>query len=451
MTTIESAWDKVPGYAIDLVPLDGIGRVRRGDVVVAESERCLVVQESDHRDQLYFPPDDVRWELLTESDHHTVCPFKGEADYWSLTGAGPVEDNVAWSYRRPFDEVAGLDGYVAFYTDRLDVTVTESFGDDPGDQVTRRFPFWGTAQDLVTVMDVRPADDTQDTDDETRRHFVAPPYPDPPIGTFIPAMKDRHPNGGRNVVEAGQLLGDAIVAASKTVPDQRVTSAHLVFSRAAAFDAPVDVAVEILRKGRTFSTLEVRITQHGKLCSAGIVMLDVGADDAMRTVTLPPEVVGPDEAPLLDMGVFGRALRCVDDAYRQTPESVGPPRIDMWTRFRHGPDHEYLHQALLAQSSTHWTIAAAMAPHRGITEAAAHVTLSTGIMTATIAFHDAVDVTEWLRYATTAVYAGRGQAQGQGQVVTRDGRLVASYTIGAMVRGFATEPDAMGKDYSNAM
>ena len=84
LADIESAWPRHPGYAITATPLVGVGRVRHGDVVVAESAACLVVAESDHRDQLYFPAEDVRWELLDATEHHTVCPFKGQATYLSL-------------------------------------------------------------------------------------------------------------------------------------------------------------------------------------------------------------------------------------------------------------------------------------------------------------------------------------------------------------------------------
>ena len=122
MNEIESAWGRFPDYAIDLVPWRGRARAQFGGVVVAESDACLVVKESDHQDQLYFPTGDVAWEHFTETDLHTVCPFKGEADYWSLTIGDATEKNVVWAYRRPFPEVAGLGGYVAFYTDPTQIS-----------------------------------------------------------------------------------------------------------------------------------------------------------------------------------------------------------------------------------------------------------------------------------------------------------------------------------------
>jgi uncharacterized protein (DUF427 family)/acyl-CoA thioesterase len=438
MARVESAWGRYPGYRVDLVPWRGRGRVRLGDRVLAESDACLIVEESDHAPQLYFPEASVDWKQLAATDHHTVCPFKGEADYWTLTASEPPLDNVVWAYREPLAEVAGLAGYVAFYANRLEVELLDAFPSDPGHEVAYRMPKWGDAADLLRVLDVTPAGGGR---------FVSPPHPDPPLGTFLPQLKDKN---ARVVVEGGQLLGEAIVAASKSVPGQRVTSASMIFSRAARFDAAHEVDVEILRRGRGFSTLETRTTQAGKLCSVGILLLDAGAPDAIRGAARMPDVPPPEACPHLDMGVTGRELRTVGDAYRRQLE-VGPPELFTWARFREAPAHDYLHAALLAQSTTHWTIAAAMRPHEGVSEAQAHVTLSTGILATTIAFHDAVDVSEWLLYANPAIYAGRGLVQGEGRVFARDGRLVASYTVQAMVRAFQTAPGEMGKDYSDAM
>jgi uncharacterized protein (DUF427 family)/acyl-CoA thioesterase len=438
MAAVESAWGRFPGYRVDLVPWRGKGRVRLGERVLAESGACLLVLESDHKAQLYFPEGGVVWEHFAATDHHTICPFKGEADYWTLASSDPPLANVAWSYRAPLAEVAGLAGYVAFYADRLEVELLDEFPSDPGHEVAYRVPPWGDAADLLRLLDVAPRGEGR---------FESPPYPDPPVGTFIPQLRDPR---ARIVIEGGQLLGEAIVAASKTLPDQRVTFASMIFSQPARFDSAHEIAVEMLRRGRGFSSVETRTLQDGKLCGAGILLLDAGAPDTIRGAAAPPEAPPPEACPHLDLGVTGRELRSVGDAYRRQDET-GPPEILTWVRFRDAPAHRYLHAALLAQSTTHWTIAAAMRPHEGVSEAQAHVTLSTGILAATIAFHDEVDVTEWLLYVNPAIYAGRGQAQGEGRVFARDGRLVASYAVQAMIRAFRAAPGAMGKDYSDAM
>jgi acyl-CoA thioesterase II len=438
MAAVESAWGRFPGYRVDLVPWRGRGRVRLGDRVLAESDACLIVMESDHAAQLYFPEASVAWEHFAATGHHTICPFKGEADYWTLAASDPPLENVVWAYRKPFDEVAGLAGYVAFYCDRLAVELVDAFPSDPGREVAYRFPHWGDAADLLRLLDVAPI---------AEGRFTSPPYPDPPIGTFFPQLREKQP---RLVIEGGQLLGETIVAAAKSIPGQRVISASMIFSRVARFDAAHEIHVDVLRRGRSFSTLETRAVQAGKLCSVGILLLDAGAPDTIRGAAAPPDVPPPEHCPHLDMGLTGRELRTVDDAYRRQDET-GPAEIFTWARFRDASAHGYLHAALLAQSTTHWTIAAAMRPHEGVSEAQAHVTLSTGILATTIAFHDEVDVTEWLLYANPAIYAGRGLVQGEGRVFTRSGRLVASYTVQAMIREFATAPGAMGKDYTDAM
>jgi acyl-CoA thioesterase-2 len=438
MTAIESAWSRHPGYRIDLVPWRGRGRVRLGERVLADSDACLLVHESDHAPQLYFPESSVAWEHFEATDHHTICPFKGEADYWSLGAAEPPLENVAWTYRTPFEQVAGLARYVAFYADRLVVELVDAFPPDPGHEVVHRCPPWGDAADLRRLLDVDPV---------AEGRFTSPPYPDPPVGTFLPQLRDPK---ARLVIEGGQLLGEAIVAASRTIPDQRVTSASMIFSRPALFDAAHEVEVDVLRRGRGFSTVETRSIQSGKLCSVGLLLLDAGVPDTIRSAIEPPDVPPPEACPQLDMGVTGRELRSVDDAYRRLDE-VGPPEILTWARFRDDPGHAALHAALLAESTTHWTIAAAMRPHEGVSQAQAHVTLSTGILATTISFHDAVDVTEWLLYVNPAIYAGRGLVQGEGRVFTRDGRIVASYTVQGMVREFRTPPGEMGKDSTSAM
>lgn len=424
---IESAWPKYPDYVIDLVPVEATARVWHGDTLLAQSTACLRVEETRHVDRLYFPEDDVRWEHFETSVAHTVCPFKGQADYWTLSAADPPETNVVWTYRDPFDEVAGIKGYVAFYQERVRIELEEQWpGDGPTATTTSRFPTWGDARDLLRLIDVQPTGPTS---------FVGPPYRDV----------------SRNVVEGGQMLAEAIVAASKTVPDQRVTSAYMIFSKAASFDAPLDLEVDVLRGGRSFSTVEVRVNQDDKLRSVGLLMLGTAASDTIHGAVAMPDVAGPEDAAPLDMRVTGRDLRIVDGAYDPDPGRIGPPEIYTWCRFREAPAQPYLHAALLAQSSTHWTIAAAMRPHAGFGEANAHVTLSTGIMSIAMAFHDEVDVTEWLLYANPAIYAGRGLAQGEGHVFTRDGRLVASYTVQAMIREFAREPGDLGLDATNAM
>ena len=415
---VRSAWPDHPEYRIDLVPCRGTARVRVNDDVLAESTSALRLIETDHVERLYFPKADVRLDLLKESDHHTVCPFKGQASYWSSASV----DNLFWAYPQPFPEVAGIDGFVGVYHEKATVEVEGTWPD--GAVACTRFPFWGDQSDLLTLLDSRP---------EGRGRFVAPGYHE----------------RSRNVVEGGQLLGQAIVAAARTVPEQRVTWASMTFARAANFDGPVELGVEELRRGRTFSTLSVRSEQGGKLVAPALVLMDVGAPDVMRGGVEMPDVPGPGGAEPFDMRVSGRDLRIVDGAYSPDPDRVGPPVIHAWLRFRDNPAELCLRNALVAQATTHWTIAAAMRPHPGFGEAQAHVSLSTGPMAVALAFHDDASLDEWLLYTTSATWSGLGLAHGEGRVFTRGGGLIASYSLQAMVRGLIT--GAEGKGAATAM
>ena len=418
MTDVKSAWVDHPGYRIDLVPCRGTARVRAHGVVVAESTAALRLIETDHVERLYFPKSDVRMDLLKETDHHTVCPFKGRASYWSTADT----DNVFWTYPDPFEEVAGIDGFIGVYHEKADVQVETQWPD--ATVSVNAFPVWGDQDDLVAVLDAQPVG---------AGRFEAPGYHE----------------RTRNVVEGGQLLGQAIVAAARTVPEQRVTWASMTFPRAASFDDPIELEVEELRRGRTFSTISVRSEQGGKLVGPAMVLMDSGATDVMRDVVAMPDVPGPQDAVPYDMRVVGRDLRIVDGAYSPDPDLVGPPEIHAWVRFRDNPADPALRSALVAQASTHWTIAAAMRPHPGMGEAQAHVSLSTGPMAVALAFHDDAPLDEWFLYTTTATWSGHGLAQGEGRVFTRGGQLIASYALQAMVRGMIAS--GAGKDASTAM
>jgi len=63
----------------------------------------------------YFPPQDVKMEYLRTSDHHTVCPWKGDASYYSVEAGGQTDQNAAWYYPAPKPEAANIKDYIAFW------------------------------------------------------------------------------------------------------------------------------------------------------------------------------------------------------------------------------------------------------------------------------------------------------------------------------------------------
>jgi uncharacterized protein (DUF427 family) len=117
-------------YRVDLLPEKRRVKVDFGSVTIADSDAALRVEETDHAPVHYLPEKDVRLDLMRPTEHHTRCPYKGEASYWTIEvpgGEGSLRrsENAVWAYPAPYDEVSGLAGYYAFYTSRVDsVTLT---------------------------------------------------------------------------------------------------------------------------------------------------------------------------------------------------------------------------------------------------------------------------------------------------------------------------------------
>lgn len=111
-----------PDYRVDILARRNRVTASVGGQLLADSRRCLLVDEQDHGLVFYFPADDVRLELFVPDDRTSVCPFKGLATYRRYH-RDDGDDVYAWSYEAPFPEVARLAGYVAFFQDAVDVVV----------------------------------------------------------------------------------------------------------------------------------------------------------------------------------------------------------------------------------------------------------------------------------------------------------------------------------------
>jgi len=89
--------------------------------IIADSNRVRVMRETRLPAVFYFPGEDVRWKHLNRTEHHTFCPFKGNASYWSLQAGGERAENAVWSYEDPFEEARHIGNYVAFYENLVDI------------------------------------------------------------------------------------------------------------------------------------------------------------------------------------------------------------------------------------------------------------------------------------------------------------------------------------------
>ena len=93
---------------------------------VADSTRALLLLETGHLPVYYFPPTDVRTDLLEPTDKATYCPYKGHASYWSVSVGDRVATNAVWSYQDPLPERTDIKGYLAFYWNRMDAWTASS-------------------------------------------------------------------------------------------------------------------------------------------------------------------------------------------------------------------------------------------------------------------------------------------------------------------------------------
>lgn len=80
------------------------------DTVLAESDDTVVV-DGNH----YFPPDSIRREYFSESDHTSRCSWKGTANYYDLEVDGQRNDSAAWTYPKTKAAAKPIEGYVAFW------------------------------------------------------------------------------------------------------------------------------------------------------------------------------------------------------------------------------------------------------------------------------------------------------------------------------------------------
>ena len=90
---------------------------------VAETRSPLALREASYPVTYYVPLADVDPSVLRPSATTSYCPFKGEASYYDVvTQAGTVKDAI-WTYEHPYDAVSEIAGHVAFYADRVELSV----------------------------------------------------------------------------------------------------------------------------------------------------------------------------------------------------------------------------------------------------------------------------------------------------------------------------------------
>ena len=145
----ESVWDYPRPPRLEPVP-NRLRVIFEGEVI-ADTTNGYRVLETSHPPVYYIPMRDIQRNRLRREAGCSQCEWKGEAGYWSVEVNGRVSQNAAWSYEHPKPGFQAIQGYLAFYPDRVDECyvdderVTPQPGGFYGGWITKRItgPFKG--------------------------------------------------------------------------------------------------------------------------------------------------------------------------------------------------------------------------------------------------------------------------------------------------------------------
>ncbi|HEX5419493.1 MAG TPA: acyl-CoA thioesterase II [Gammaproteobacteria bacterium] len=253
---------------------------------------------------------------------------------------------------------------------------------------------------------------------------------------------------GSNRVFGGQVLGQALTAASYTVEGREVHSLHAYFLRPGDVNAPIVYEVDRARDGRSFSSRRVVAVQHGRPIfnmAASFQVPEQGLEhQAPMPAVPPPESLAdgreiPHEvlskAPekmrrfLLDERPF--EIRPVEPVQLLAPKPSQPVRHAWIRTIEPLPDDPNLHRNLLAYISDYQLLATATLPHE-ISFVAGNLQMAS--LDHAMWFHRAFRIDEWLLYSMESPNAAGARGLAMGRFFTADGKLVASTAQEGVIR-----------------
>jgi acyl-CoA thioesterase-2 len=255
---------------------------------------------------------------------------------------------------------------------------------------------------------------------------------------------------GWGTVFGGQVLGQALSAATQTVPaDRDAHSLHAYFLRPGDVSKPIVYDVDRIRDGSSFTTRRVVAIQSGHAIFNMAVSFQKSEEgfehqDAMPE-TPPPESVPTEQEQIKRAGEllpkafhdrFGkeqpfevRPVESIDHPFTPTPM---PPQRRVWLRtIAPLPESQPIHRALLAYASDHGFLATALFPH-GITFFGSAVQVAS--LDHVMWFHAPLRADQWLLHVIDSPVAHGGRGLVRGRVFTQDGRLVASTAQEGLIR-----------------
>ncbi len=270
-------------------------------------------------------------------------------------------------------------------------------------------------------------------------------------------FRGRTPQGGWKRIFGGQVIGQALVAACRTVDGRRPHSLHAYFILPGDPKVPVIYEVARIRDGRSFTTRNVLAIQHGEVIFSMSVSFHMEEPGFSHQIAMP-DVPGPDDLPgteamktliLPGMPEAIRAhyarerpieLRPVDMSryLTQTPAPASPatviarPEFNVWIRATQRlPDDPLLHQCILAYASDMMLLDTSLIAHgRSVFDKG----MQPASLDHALWFHRPFRADEWLLYCQDSPSSSGARGFARGLVFTRSGELVASVAQEGLVR-----------------
>jgi uncharacterized protein (DUF427 family) len=127
-----------PYTRVDILASSRRVRVEVDGVVLAESANARLLFETGLPPRWYIPKTDLRMDLLVPTATASHCPYKGQAQYWSVRVGDQLVEDLAWSYRTTLPESQKVAGLVAFYNEEVDLVVDGQLQERPVTKFSRR-------------------------------------------------------------------------------------------------------------------------------------------------------------------------------------------------------------------------------------------------------------------------------------------------------------------------
>ncbi|MFI6826420.1 MULTISPECIES: acyl-CoA thioesterase [unclassified Kribbella] len=253
----------------------------------------------------------------------------------------------------------------------------------------------------------------------------------------VDLFRGRQPETSLQRVFGGQVLGQALAAASRTVDPERVVhSLHGYFLRAGDTAVPIIYRPEPTRDGGTFSSRRVVASQHGKpifYMSASFQRPEPGLD---HQDPMPEDLVPPEEAPRLATVLEARSGRKAADWDKEWAaldvRLAGLSGRQFWIRAAGKlPDDRALHACVLAYASDLTLLGASLLPH-GIIIGDRRIQPAS--LDHALWFHREFRADDWLLYDQASPSASNARGFATGRLYTESGQLAASVAQEGLIR-----------------